>query len=174
MFKCEMSVGTINVDDSSDECFTAPIRVAFLDNEEYEFLLEDYIDDSSKEDFHKAINNFINLDKSVLNDVSEFVYQYYLKTLKYLSPEDDWYIEIEKPKNVWQFVQFGCEPVVSRRDEDNRIYISFACNCDWEREHGLQLVFKDGSYINKLGGYDGHLTNSDAFGDESLEDVIYK
>ncbi|WP_218186356.1 DUF6985 domain-containing protein [Terasakiispira papahanaumokuakeensis] len=174
MLKFELSVGTISIDDRYDECFTDPIKVAFLDDKECEFLIENYKDDKVKEDFQKAINNFINLDKSVLYGVSGLVYQYYLKTLKYLSPEDDGYVEIERPQDVWQFVRFGCEPAVSRRDDDNTIYISLVCSCDWEREHGLQLVFKDGRYVNKLGGYDGHLTHSDAFDDESLEGVIYR
>ena len=46
-------------------------------------------------------------------------------------------------------------------------------NCDWEEEHGLQIVFKNGLTINKIGPYDGHCTNSDAYDDESLEDIIY-
>jgi hypothetical protein len=28
--------------------------------------------------------------------------------------------------------------------------------------------------VNKVGEYDGHCTNADAYGDESLEDVVYK
>ncbi|RDH43718.1 hypothetical protein B9G39_09845 [Zooshikella ganghwensis] len=57
---------------------------------------------------------------------------------------------------------------------DKAIYISLSCECDWEEEHGLLLVFKEGRYINKLGGYDGHLTNSDAYGDKNLEKVVYR
>ncbi len=54
--------------------------------------------------------------------------------------------------------------MVTRRPYgDKGIYISVECGCDWEEEHGLQLVLKNGLKVNKLGGYDGHLTNSDAF-----------
>ncbi|HEY7328274.1 MAG TPA: hypothetical protein VH592_11565 [Gemmataceae bacterium] len=64
--------------------------------------------------------------------------------------------------------------MVSRRAYgDKGIYISVECGCEWEQEHGLQLVLRNGLKVNKLGGYDGHLTNSDAFDDESLEHVIY-
>jgi hypothetical protein len=64
--------------------------------------------------------------------------------------------------------------VARRAYGDKGIYVSVECGCDWEVEHGLQLVFKNGLKVNKLGGYDGHLTNSDAFADESLEDVVYR
>lgn len=41
----------------------------------------------------------------------------------------------------------------------------------WPKEG---LVLKNGLKVNKLGGYDGHLTNSDAFADDSLENTIYR
>jgi hypothetical protein len=64
--------------------------------------------------------------------------------------------------------------MVSRRPYgDELIYISLACAGDWEREHGLQVVFKQGLLVNKVGPFDGHLTNSDAYANKELEDVIY-
>jgi hypothetical protein len=64
--------------------------------------------------------------------------------------------------------------MVTRREHgDEGVYVSLNCECDWEEEHGLQIVFKNGLKINKVGPYDGHLTNSDAYGDESLEETVY-
>jgi len=37
------------------------------------------------------------------------------------------------------------------------VYFSIEGNCDWEEEHGLQLVFRDGTEVTKVGQYDGHL-----------------
>jgi Transposase DDE domain len=37
---------------------------------------------------------------------------------------------------------------------------------------GLQIVFKDGLCVSKVGPYDGHLTNSDAYANDEFEDVI--
>jgi hypothetical protein len=95
--------------------------------------------------------------------------------------EDDWksydddFKPIESPADVWKCVHLGSQPTVSRRAYgDKGIYISLECGCDWEEEHGLQIVFKNGLKVNKVGPFDGHLTNSDAYDDESLEDVIYK
>jgi hypothetical protein len=42
--------------------------------------------------------------------------------------------------------------------EDGRVYLSVECECSWEIEHGLQLVFRDGRAISRIGPYDGHLT----------------
>ena len=47
------------------------------------------------------------------------------------------------------------------------------CGCDWEPEHGLELVLEDGARVTKVGPYDGHLTNAAAYADPTLESVVY-
>ena len=84
-------------------------------------------------------------------------------------------MEIKAPADVWDHIRFGGEPLVSRRSKgDGGIYVSLECECDWEEEHGLQIVFENGRRVNKVGPYDGHLTNSDARADDSLGGTIYK
>ncbi len=76
--------------------------------------------------------------------------------------------------DLWEHVRLGHEPVVRRRAyEDRAVHVSLEGECAWEPDHGLQLVFERGRRITKLGGYDGHLTNADAYGDRRLEDVIF-
>jgi len=82
--------------------------------------------------------------------------------------------EISSIERIWEFVDFGTNAIVSRRgDGDDRIYISLECGCAWEREHGLQIVFREGNFISKVGQFDGHVSNADAFADPSLEDTVY-
>jgi hypothetical protein len=72
-------------------------------------------------------------------------------------------------------VKLGGRPVASRRSYgDKAVYISLECDCDWEVEHGLQIVFKEGRAVTKVGPYNGHLTNSDAYDDERFEKTIYR
>jgi hypothetical protein len=35
------------------------------------------------------------------------------------------------------------------------------------------MVWRSGKVLNKVGGYDGHVTNVHAFDDDSLVDVVY-
>lgn len=92
---------------------------------------------------------------------------------------EEWWLEdgkhpIKSADELWQHVQLGSKAMVRRRrHRDKCVYIPVECGCDWEVEHGLQIVLKNGLKVNKLGGYDGHLSNSDAFADNSLENVIY-
>ena len=102
------------------------------------------------------------------------MFQYYKDCNKDWDEGSERFISIESPADVWMHVQLGAKPLVTRRGYgDQGIYISVECECAWEEEHGLQIVFKNGLKINKIGAYDGHYTNSDAYGDDRLEDIIY-
>jgi hypothetical protein len=74
-------------------------------------------------------------------------------------------VDIADPRDVWNHVQFGDALTVGRRDDDGFVYISLESDCDWKPEHGLQMVFVNGRRVNKVGPYDGHFTNADAYGD---------
>ena len=152
-----------------------PLRIHVLGDVDCELILEGYEEDENKEEFHEAIHHFLSLDSSALIAVQDHIFQYYKEVIDYLSPDDEWYVDIKQPDEVWQYVELCREPAVMRRPYgDKKVYISLCCRCDWEQEHGLQIVFKQGLKVNKIGPFDGHLTNSDAYDDESLENVIYK
>ena len=149
-----------------------PIHVKII-GRECSFILDGYADDERKAEFHTAIANFLGLSKSSLADADQALSRYYKDY------EDYWAERGEAPldgaEELWKHVTLGRELTISRRRRGDRaIYVSVECECAWEEEHGLQLVFKNGLHVNKLGGYDGHLTNSDAYGDPQLENVIYR
>ena len=151
-----------------------PIAVDVFDGEKVEFILEDYAEDEVKEGFHQAIANFLAIDESVLKQAQNHIYQYYKDVADYMTPDEEGYLEIANPQDTWDHIELGATPIVSRRAYgDKEVYISLECDCDWETEHGLQIVFKQGLVVNKVGPYDGHLTNSDAYADDKLENVIY-
>ena len=101
--------------------------------------------------------------------------RYYKDVNSNFDPSDEWYLEIPSSDDVWKHIKFGDWLAVKRRPfGDQLIYIEFECDCDWEAEHGLQIVLKQGLFINKIGPYDGHLTNSDAYAKKELENVVYR
>ncbi len=152
--------------------YSEPVRVAMLD-QKCRIVLEGYDEDPCQEDYHAAIANFLSSSPSVLKQAETHIYQYYLDLRRYFAEEE--LAPIASPAGVWTHVRFGDEPFVSRRAYgDEGIYISLSGNCDWEPEHGLQIVFREGKEVCKVGPFDGHFTNSDAYADQSLEHVIYR
>ena len=135
-------------------------------------LLENYVADTCKVDFHNAIDNFLAATPSVLLAASESLFRYY-KDFEVLCLEEGQQ-PIESIDDIWNHVQFGNEPIVRRRVHGDRgVYMSIECECTWEPEHGLELVLKNGQMVTKLGQYDGHLSNADAFDNPAFEQVIY-
>jgi hypothetical protein len=137
-------------------------------------VLSGYEEDDRKHDFHQAIANFLAAPESVLKAAATYIFQYCEDMNSYWEPEDSEYVAIDRPEDVWKHLRLGREPMIKRRAyADREVYVSVECECDWEPEHGLQIVFKNGAVVNKVGPYDGHLTNADAYANDSLEHIIY-
>ncbi|MEZ6142640.1 MAG: hypothetical protein R3B84_18930 [Zavarzinella sp.] len=171
-------LGSFTKDTHSGWLVSDPVQVPVIGGRMCQFLVKGYEGDSRREEFHAAIVNFLSASPSVLKEVEPHLFQYYRDCCEGLEPEDfeDLGItELQSPADVWQYVRLGNDPLVTRRAYgDHGIYVSVECGCDWEQEHGLQIIFKDGLRVNKIGPYDGHVTNSDAYGDDPLENVIYR
>jgi len=50
--------------------------------------------------------------------------------------------------------------------------VQITAECEWEPEHGLQIVYRDGSELKRVSQQDGHLTYVDAYGLPESEDRI--
>ncbi len=164
-------IGQVKKDDRFELYVSEPMPIPFLGGHKCRFALEGYIEDRRKEDFHRAIKNALAADNSVLSRAQPHVLDYCREMLAMYADGDAPAVRIEEPADIWKQVQFGDTIYVIRRDDgddEDGIYLSLECNCDWEVEHGLQLILRGGLDMTKVGPFDGHLTNSDAFGDRSL------
>jgi hypothetical protein len=166
-------LGTVTKDDRFGWYYSEPISVRVLGGKMCRIIVEGYEEDDDKQDYHTAITNFLSIDPSVLKEAEPHIFLYY-EDIKKLADDED-VVTIESPSGTWRHVTLGSEPMVTRRAYgDKGIYISLEGSCDWEQEHGLQIVFKNGLKVNKVGPYDGHLTNSDAYAKPGLEKVVYR
>ena len=169
-----VGLGAVLMDSQFDWYRSEPIAVPVLGGVACRFIVSGYDDDPHKEEFHAAIRNFLSIDERVLKQAESPILEDVEDCNENWNPEDEEFVSVSSPGDVWSHIRLGTEPAVSRRGYgDKGIYISLECGCDWEPEHGLQIVFKNGLQVNKVGPYDGHLTNSDAYAREDLEHVIY-
>jgi hypothetical protein len=166
-------LGSVTKDEQWGWYCSEPIPVSMFGGKPCRMVLKGYEQDSNKNEFHVAIANFLSATPAVLSAVKPDLYQYY-KDFEEFWVEDG-NPPIESARDIWQHIHLGNWAIVQRRHYGDRgIYILVESECDWEDEHGLQIVFKNGQKVNKLGPYDGHLTNSDAYDRESLENVVYQ
>lgn len=168
-------LGTVAKDERFDWLYSAPVPLAVFGNKEVCIVLDGYEEDENKQDFHAAIGSFLSIEADVLKVAEPQVFSYYGDMNCDWNPSDAEYVRINTPGEVWNHVQFGKEAFIGRRPfGDQGIYVSVECECDWEPEHGLQLVFRNGESICKVGPCDGHVTNADAYDDEQLDNVVYQ
>ncbi len=167
-------LGLLTEDTENDWLVSEPIAVAAL-NKECEFLLEGYAQDARPQEFSDAISHFLALDKTVLLAVENEIFSYYRDCVQFAKSEGFDVVDISSADQVWQHIQFGDEILVCRRQTgDQGVYVLLECDCDWNEEEGLQIVFKNGNVINKLGPFDDFLSNADVYGLPELEKVIYQ
>ena len=167
-------VGNVERQEEFGWLCSQPLPMGALGGHRCRILLEGYEEDARKEDFHGAIANLRSSERDLLQEAARYVFRYYEDMNRDWDRGDPEYVEAS-PHSIWEHVQLGSELYISRRPSgDHAVYVSLECNCDWEPEHGLQLVFREGRTVIKVGPYDGHLTNADAYADPGLEGTVYK
>ena len=67
-------------------------------------------------------------------------------------------VSIRNAAEIWQHVR-PTEVMLERSRHDPHVYVVAAAECAWEPEHGLQLVFRQGDELIRVGPQDGHLTD---------------
>ena len=164
--------GTFVYDAEEDEHRSIPISLSIFNFALKTLVLVGYADDERPDDFIDALQNLRTRGRQTLHEASAHLNRYWCDCKSYL--EEDEQFEVSKIDDLWMHIHPGDTVYISRRSYgDKKIYAQIECSCEWEREHGLQLVLREGLVISKLGPFDGHLTNSDAYDDPSLETIVY-
>lgn len=80
----------------------------------------------------------------------------------------------QSPVDIWDHVTPGPVTVEKGRKDDDNWYVVMQAECGWDAERGLMMVWRNGATLTKVGGYNGHLTNVNAYADPALGTVVYK
>jgi hypothetical protein len=119
-----------------------------------------------------ALSNFLQLDKRERLKISDLVFNNYSDFFDAIGRPDEYKLNVNKTEDIWSYVH-PMEIYITRRSHrDMDIYLQIQCNCDWEEEHGLQLVFRQGRQLTRVSEIDGHLTEADAYGRPDSEDQL--
>ena len=149
---------------------SAPIPVPFFDGLPLTFTL-DGLEEQDASEASLAIESFLHLGLTDRLAASAYVYKNYLRIVE-IADEADIGCRIDSGADVWEHVH-PSEVFVSRRSRrDRAIYVQVNAECDWEPEHGLQLVYRRGSELTRVSDQDGHLTHTDAYDRPEEQDKI--
>ncbi|MGI4739847.1 MAG: DUF6985 domain-containing protein [Janthinobacterium lividum] len=171
-------IGSLTQDENFPDWWTSnKFPIPFFDNEELSISFTGYEPGEDSEfliEADKALTNFLTLGKPDRESISYLVYKNcmeFLDTVDFIE-EDQPLRDIKDRNEIWKFV-WPSNIYLSRRPYNQPdIYVQIACECDWEQEHGLQLVFRQGRKITRVSEQDGHLTEADAYGKPDEEDEL--
>ena len=171
-------IGTLTEDDSLPDWWIGEeVEIPFFDNEKIGISFTDY-DRENDENFlteaDDALQHFLALTAADKAAVTHLVYQNCLDFLELAEADevDDDLRAITDENEIWKFVQPTEIYITRRLYEQEDLYVQVACACDWDQEHGLQLVFRQGKKLTRVSGQDGHLTEADAYGKPDSEDLL--
>lgn len=150
------------------------LAVPVLGGAKCSFVVDGYAGDPAPSDFHDAIAAFLALDAAVLATAALPIFEYYLDVRSEFRDQDGFPL-ITVPDEVWQHIRYGQVTVGrgSGRDGDS-VFVSVEAECAWEPEHGLQIVFRGGQAVTKVGPFDGHYSHASAFDSDDLVGVVYR
>jgi hypothetical protein len=141
--------------------------------------LDEEWSDDERVIYEEAIANFRGRGPDLLDEATPHLWAYYDSVASAFTEEQrrEYEIpELDRAIDIWQEVTIELPPALTigrPPHTPDPSYLSFEGNVSWEPEHGLQLVFAHGSSVCKVGPYDGHETNANAYDDLELLGVVY-
>ncbi len=131
-----------------------PYPISYFDNKKLKIGFVEAKHQPYLGEADSVLQNFLKLSVADRIDGSLMVHHYYNETLKhgYTKP-----LDIKAVEDIWNFV-YPSE-ITTHWDENGDFYLCISCDCAWEEEHRLQLVFKDGKSLTRVSGHDGGFTD---------------
>lgn len=171
-------LGSLKQDETIEEWWRSDlVEIPFFDNKKIAFIFINFPPGQDRDflrEADSAVEMFLVKGIKEKESLSNLVYKNCMDFLNAVEYDEDdkrlW--EIVDKNEIWSFV-YPSEIFVTRRDRrDCAIYIQICSECEWEREHGLQLVFKKGRQLTRISDQDGHLTEADAYDKPDEEDEL--
>jgi hypothetical protein len=163
--------------DLSDWWKSEPFKIPFFDNQKLPIIFTGFEPENDRTfivEADKALTHFLKLTSDDRKTISELAYKNCMDFLDAVDFDeaDEPLRQIKDKNQIWNFIH-PTEIYVTRRPyQEPNMYVQVACECDWEQEHGLQLVFRQGKKLTRISDQDGHLTEADAYGKPDEEDEL--
>jgi hypothetical protein len=153
------------------------VPVPFFDGIKLPVIFMDFepdVDTTFVSEADEALTYFFALGELYRESISHYVHKNckdFLEAVGY-DEADQALWDIKDENEIWKFVHPSEIYVTRRPYGEQNMYVQLACECDWEQEHGLQLVFRQGKKLTRVSSQDGHLTEADAYDKPDEEDEL--
>ena len=146
----------------------------YLGGQDLEIIIEGIEDDEAPGDYTAAINAFLSLTTEDRAGATPYVFENYRRFVDMVG-EDEFDFSVASQEDIWRHVSLTAVHVARRYRRDREVYVQLTGNCDWEIEHGLQVVLRRGHILSRVSSQDGHLTTAEAYAlPEEQNTIIYQ
>ena len=151
------TVGQLTQDENFKEWWKSkPTPIPYFENKIFKIIFTE----AENEDYFRlaeiALSNFIQLTTLDREKHSNLILKNYQDNLIFeYTPR----LELESDNEIWEFV-YPAE-IILEQNEKGDVFIIASCECEWEEEHGLQLVFKNGQSLTRVSDNDCQLENDE-------------
>jgi Domain of unknown function (DUF6985) len=171
-------IGELNQDNQFEDWWhSLPIKIPFFNNKTVEITFMGFVPESDAlfiKDADEALKTFLEKSEIDRLSLSHLAYKNCMDFLNAVEFDEAdqplWNIKDEN--EIWNFIYPQTVFVTRRHRHDENIYINVTCECEWEQEHGLQLVFRQGKILTRISAQDGHITEADAYNKPDNEDKL--
>ena len=171
-------IGELKQNDQFDDWWESePVQIQFFDNKKLKITFMDLVVESDPnfiKEADQALKLFLEKKTDDRLELSELAFQNcmdFLNAVEYDEADKPLW-DIEDKNEIWNFIYPQDIYLTRRHRRDEDIYINLTCECEWEQEHGLQLVFRQGKKLTRISDQDGHLTEADAYDKPDEEDEL--
>lgn len=148
-------VGQLKANEHDPDFFESePFEIPFFDNKKLKIGFVEAEHQPYLDGADKVLENFLKLNSTDKIRNSEIVNHYYTETLRHGHTKP---LNVSTSQDIWNFVT--PTEIIIHWDENGDFFLCVSCDCEWEQEHGLQLVFKNGQTLTRASGHDGHFTD---------------
>lgn len=132
-----------------------PIAIPFFDDLKMKVLYEDIeLEHEAKfiKEADEAVKSFLEKTKEDRLAISHLVHKNCMDFLDAIVVDEYFqtFREIKDHDKIWKYVHPKSIVCTRSLDNDKEIYLTIYCNCDWEQEHGLQFVLRQGREITRI------------------------
>jgi len=122
-----------------------PVDTPYLDTDLDEWVnLDKYVE---------AFDNFAQVDELYFKSSQDAVFALFKEYEETVDPSclD---FTISDSESVWKYIDIDSVNLIYNA-QDNTVYVQVSTDCDWDIEHGLQIVFKEGKTLSRVSSSDG-------------------
>lgn len=151
-------LGELTPDEYGDVWEAKPLAVGYFDGLVLPVALQ-YVSSADRTAIDEALANFLRLDgrdKAMAATAVLANCQNFLGMIDLSSEAGHAMAALTNPDDIWTYVD--CQSLSIVRDDGDgepSLYVVLVCECEWEPEHGLQIIYRNGSQLCRVSEQDG-------------------